>query len=92
MKTFITLKVGYTKGIYGCSGEYFNTIIINGKEISYIPHYGLYGSEDRINHALKDKGYTEKYIPNDFGLMKQREIWKGFMSEQEALEEIKLLK
>lgn len=32
MKTFITLKVGYTAGIYGCSNEYFNTIIIDNEE------------------------------------------------------------
>lgn len=92
MKTFITLKVGYTRGIYGCSNEYFNTIIINTRakeQIKHIAHYGMYGSEERINKALEAKGYKNTYIPNDFGKMTQKEVWKGFVSEYTALEEIK---
>lgn len=90
MKVFITTKVGYTAGIYGCSNEYFNTVIIDGDKIEAIPHYGMYGSEERVNALLKEKGYTEKYIACDFGKMKKREIWKGFISEHQAVEEIKV--
>ena len=88
MKTYITLKVGYTAGVYGCSNEYFNTIIINGDEITNIAHYGMYGSDDRINKALEAKGFTGKYIPNDFGKMTKKDIWKGFVSEYTAIEDI----
>lgn len=92
MKTFITLKVGYTAGIYGCSNEYFTTIIINKNDISSISHYGMYGSEERINRTLKDKGFIEKYIPNDFGKMTRKQVWQGFISEVEAVKKIKKLK
>lgn len=91
---FITLKVGYSAGIYGCSNEYFNTIIIDGNskdDIWNIPHYGMYGSEERVNSALKDKGYKEVYIPSDYGKIPARNLWKGFISEQQAIEEIKLI-
>lgn len=85
MKAFITLKTGYTTGIYGCSGEYFNTIIINDEVITSVAHSGMYGSEERVNQALKDKGFKETYIPNDFGKMTKKDLWKGFVSEQEAI-------
>jgi hypothetical protein len=89
MKSFITLKVGYSVSIYGCSAEYFTTIIIKGKKIESVSHYGLYGSEDRINHILKDAGYIERYIPSDFGKIPSRGLWKGFKSEEVAITEIK---
>lgn len=89
MKQFTTIKVGYTHGIYGCSGEYFTTIIINGSKHASINHYGLYGSEERVNQALKAKGYKEFYTPSDYGKMTKKEVWKGFMSENEAIDKIK---
>lgn len=89
MKTYITLKVGYTRGIYGCSNEYFNTIIINGDKITSVAHYGLYGSEERVHAELKAKGFTETYIPSDYGKMTKKEVWKGFISETEAVKTIR---
>ena len=91
MKLFTTIKVGYSRGIYGCSAEYFTTIIINGETMTSVSHYGMYGSEERINRTLKDMGYTEKYTPSDFGLIPSRKAWKGFLSETEAIAEIKKL-
>jgi hypothetical protein len=89
-KTFITLQVGYSwSRMYGKTAEYFTTIIINGNDIKSISHYGMYGSDERINRALTEKGYENKYIANDYGLITRKEAWKGFMSENEALEEIK---
>lgn len=88
MKQFTTLKVGHSHEIYGCSAEYFTTIIVNGDKMVGISHYGMCGSEERINRTLKDLGYFEKYIPSDFGSIKSRQAWKGFLSEKEAISEI----
>lgn len=87
MKTFITLKVGYTCGIYGCSNEYFNTIIIEGEKIDSVQYYGMYGTEERINAQLKDKGYTQTWIPSDFGKMTRKDA-RGFVSENQAIDKI----
>jgi len=91
-KQFTTIKVGYTAGIYGCSNEYFTTIITNGKDIHSISHYGLYGSDDRINSYLKDKGYTEKYVPSNYGQLRRKDINKNLQKDEyEAIEYIKTL-
>lgn len=92
MKQFTILKVGYTKGIYGCSGEYFTCIYNNSKGLNSFNFYGMYGAEERISRAMKDKGYEEKYTPTDYGQMKQREVLKLFKSEYQMLEELKAIK
>jgi hypothetical protein len=86
MKKFTTLKVGYSTGVYGCSNEYFTTIIIDGDKTSSISHRGMYGSEERINGALEAKGFTRFYTPTDFGKIPNRKIWPGFHSEYEAID------
>jgi len=91
MQKFTTIKVGYTTGVYGCSNEYFTTIILNGDEEQAISHHGMYGSEDRINGALKAKGYKEFYITSYFGKMTKKDVCKWVVSETEALEKIKEL-
>jgi hypothetical protein len=86
MKQFTTIKVGYTAGIYGCSNEYFTTIIINGSKHTSISHYGMYGSEERVNHALMDRGYREFYTPSDFGRMIAKDVNKNlFTSEHDVI-------
>lgn len=92
MKQFITLKVGYTVGIYGCSGEYFNTIIIDKDKISQITYRGMYGADERINRALNEKGYKQVYLNTDYGKMTKKDISPIFVSENEALETINNLK
>lgn len=87
MKLFTTIKVGYTSGIYGNSGEYFTTIVVTDAGMKSFSHYGQYGSEDRVNNALKAKGYEERYFPSDFGKLKQREVnYNLFKREEEAIE------
>ena len=86
-KQFITLQMGYSwSKMYGKTNDYFTTIIFTGDDVTSISHRGLYGSDDRINNALKDKGYKEIYISSDYGLITRSKAWKGFISEHEALQ------
>lgn len=86
MKLYTTIKTGYSSGVYGCSGEYFTTIIITDNKQDFFHHKGLYGSEERINKALKEKGYTFFYTCAGYGKIKSREYPKGwYMLENEAI-------
>ncbi len=86
-QSFTVIKIGYTKGIYGCSGEYFNCIVDMEKGFFF---HGMYGAEQRVAHALKDKGYKEIYTQSVYGRMVRDDIPKNrFMSEYTAIEEIK---
>jgi hypothetical protein len=87
-KLFTIIKVGYSAGIYGCSGEYFFAIIIKDGKIECIKFSGMYGADERIERELKDKGYIYQYIGSDFGKM-TRNDYKRFIGEYEALELIK---
>lgn len=91
MKKYTTIKVGYTTGIYGCSGEYFNTIIIDGDITFSVAHYGMYGSDERVNAVLRGAGYGAFYVPTDYGKMTKRDVWKGFISEYDAIDKIKYI-
>ena len=92
MKQFTILKVGYTHGIYGCSGEYFNCIYINNKNLQSIPFQGMYGVEHKVTKILKNKGYTEKYTPTDYGKMTRKDMLHLFKSETETIEELKKIR
>lgn len=90
-KWFTIIKVGYTVGIYGCSGEYF-TVIVNpssNKWVEGVDFYGMYGSEDRVAHVLKDAGYEEKYSRSNFGRMTLKDVRGRFLSETEAITKLK---
>ena len=93
MKTFTTIKVGYSKGVYGCSGEYLTTILCDSKGMFSFSHYGMYGSDERVNAVLQDAGYTKVYTPSTFGRMSSRSKdeggWIGFQSETQAIETAK---
>lgn len=90
MKLFTTIKVGYTAGTLGNTGEYFTTIIVSDEGIESFSHYGQYGSEDRVNNALKEKGYKQSYVPSDYGKLVKRDInYNLFKREYEALAFIK---
>ena len=92
MKQFTTIKTGYTAGVYGCSGEYFTTIYVNSKGINSFHFYGMYGAEERIARALKDKGYEEKYTQSFYGKMTRKDYTANSKSEYTTLEELKSLK
>lgn len=91
MKKYTTIKVGYSAGVYGCSNEYFTTIIIDGEKVFSVSHCGLYGSDERINAVLKEAGYESFYVPSDFGKIPSRGVWKGFKSEYEAAYEVRYI-
>jgi hypothetical protein len=74
MRLFITIKTGYTAGVYGCSGEYFTTILINKAATTAVKWNGMYGAEYRIAEYLKSKGYAEVYASAEYGQLKQRDI------------------
>jgi hypothetical protein len=82
-KTFTILKIGYTRGIYGCSGEYFNCIVDMNKGFFFS---GMYGAEERVASALKEKGYKEIYNQSVFGKLVRDDIPKNrFLSEYDAI-------
>jgi hypothetical protein len=78
MKYFTIQKIGYTAGIYGCSGEYFSLIITDGAtKDKYIRQYffsGMYGPEERIAGILKQAGYEDKHIQSIYGKLTRKDI------------------
>jgi len=94
-KTFTIYKVGYTAGIYGCSGEYFNVIITGVKNPNeyYTDGFffqGMYGVQERVSSVLKDAGYKEIYTQSVYGQLRRKDIPKGrFLSEYPAIAKVK---
>lgn len=76
MKMATIIKTGYTAGVYGCSGEYFTLIAINGKKHSAIKFNGLYGAEERVARELEKYGYNFFYTSGEYGRLNSREIHK----------------
>lgn len=89
MKKYFTVnKVGYSLGVYGCSGEYFICVYITPKLQGSFHFQGMYGAEERVESAMKDKGFEYFYTPNRFGKLTGSDK-KGFISEYEAIDLIK---
>lgn len=86
MKQFTILKVGYTAGLYGCSGEYFNCILTDDKGMRSFQFYGMYGVEERIARALKERGYEEVYTSTNYGKWTLKDVTRNFVAEAKALE------
>lgn len=76
MKMATIIKTGYTSGVYGCSGEYFTLIAINGKNHSSIKFNGMYGAEERVRTELEKYGYNFFYTNGEYGKLNSREIHK----------------
>lgn len=90
MQNFTIIKVGYSSGIYGCSGEYFQVVANNkNNELIGFAFVGMYGSDWRIAEALKNKGYIQQYIRSGtYGKIVGKDK-NYFLSEDEAIETIK---
>lgn len=90
MKQYTTIKVGYTAGIYGCSNEFFTTIVLTDAGMQSFSFKGLYGAEERVARALNEKGFRQIHTPSDYGRMKAREVNPHvFQYENQILEHIK---
>ena len=90
MKFFAITKIGYTSGIYGCSGEQFLAIWTSKEGLKSYAFEGLYGAGERVSRLFLDKKYKTNYIGNRYGQMTRQEA-KYFKSEYIALKELKEL-
>lgn len=88
MKQFTIIKVGYTAGVYGNTGEYFNCIFFDKKGMDNFFFMGQYGAEDRISAQMQKLGYEYNHSGSRYGKL-TRDDTKIFMSEYTALEYIK---
>lgn len=89
MKCFTIVKVGYSAGIYGCSGEYFHLNYQDGEKLGQIAFSGMYGPEFRVAEIMRAKGYKPYYSRSDYGEMKLKDTRGRFLSETKAIEQIK---
>jgi len=93
MKYFTIQKIGYTAGIYGCSGEYFSLVITNteadtDKWITQHIFYGMYGAEQRIAGIMKEAGYIDKYIHSIYGKLTKKDIPQKLVESEYTLARI----
>jgi hypothetical protein len=84
MKLFTTIKVGYSSGVFGCTGEYFITVFTHKKGLSSFKFKGLYGAEDRVNAVMKQKGYKDFYNGVSYGKLTGDDK-KFYWSETQAI-------
>lgn len=90
MKKYSITKIGYTKGIYGCCGEYFKLYISNSEKYTSLVFEGIYTDGQYIGEYLKSLGYTHEYSSVPYGQLKRKDLknW-DIPKEQKALEKIK---
>lgn len=88
MKKFFTIsKVGYSSGVYGCSGEYFLCVFVDDDGMNSFHFSGMYGEESRMKAFFKERGYQFVYSGNMFGKM-TRDYYRGIKSGEEMRKEI----
>lgn len=88
-KWYTIIKIGYSVGVYGCSGEYFTVVWYDGETPNSQSFYGMYGAEERIGHIFKDAGYSEKYTQSFYGRMTRKDLTKNCVSEYQVIEMLK---
>ena len=91
MKVATIIKTGYSSGIYGCSGEYFTCIFTSknaSKGLMSFKFNGMYGVEDRVAEAMRNKGYTMAYCQADYGKLTRKDIMKNNYSEHIVINNI----
>lgn len=88
MKLFTIIKIGYTAGMYGCSGEYFNCIFVDKRGLNNFIFRGMYGAEDRIRDAMTAKGFKNFFTPSIYGKLTRKDgiDLKWLKSEYQALD------
>lgn len=90
MKQYMTIDLGSSwSKMYGKTGDFFTTVVVNEEGMTSFSYWGRYGVEDRVGGELKRKGYDEKYSYSQSGTFKKREVERFFKSEKEAIEYVK---
>ena len=51
----------------------------------------MYGAEERIARAMKDKGYEEKYTQSFYGKMTRKDVTANSRSENITLDAIRYI-
>lgn len=79
-------KFGYTAGVYGCTGEYFNLFMFDGDDTKQYWFQGMYGADDRVRHALEAKGWRYVYSNIPYGQLKRKDLNRHIVNEYEMLD------
>ena len=87
MFEFSIEKIGYSKGIYGNTGEYYR---INGvPSLPCVRFVSMFGGEYRVAEAIKLKGGKEIGVRSDsWGFQRKGEHRKWFLTESEIIKDI----
>ena len=86
MKAFINTKTAYSKGVSGVNNVFVNLIVINGEDVLYYNYEGMYGHDERVARALKEKGFAEIYNYGVYGQAKKKDVYVVVLTEAEMLE------
>ena len=70
MKTFTIIKTGYSCGNTGCTNEYLTCIYTRKGKFESFKFKGMYGADERVEVAFKNKGYTFNYVNSSYGQLK----------------------
>jgi hypothetical protein len=96
IKEFSIFKVGYTAGVYGCSGEYYKVLVTyENFELDYKVELdyniqAIYTNGQYIRQVLKDNGFSEKYISIPYTQLKKKDLqgW-DILHESDVINELK---
>lgn len=90
MKQFGILKVAYSTGDYGNTGEYFVCIYTGKEGLKQFSFRGQYGVESRIAAAMIQKKYKQTHLYNGlYGKVALKDVPTGlFKDEKQTLEYI----
>jgi len=96
IKEISIFKVGYTAGVYGCSGEYYKVIVTYEnidldfkKEKDYLIQ-AMYTNGQSIRKLLKNSEFNEKYISVPYGKLTKKDLksWT-ILNENDVIEDLK---
>lgn len=85
MKSFSIVKIGYTAGIYGCSGEYYKLYISNGDKYHFFVFEAIYTNGQYIAPFLRELGYKEHYYNHPYGQLKRKDLKNWDILKEEVL-------
>jgi len=77
INSFTILKIGYTAGIYGCTGEIYKVYLndIDGKCIDFFYLKEMYGGDRRLaSYLIENLNLKEIYDYIPYGEMKSKRV------------------